>query len=79
MTGVVKLAELANEFYTDVDGFVYWEPSKVLAGGLNAPQLRALANELDRRNAEWQKTIEDYFNGKLEDEPPVSGLDKTQF
>lgn len=56
----IQLVEDKNDFITDVDGFVYWLPSK--SGEYFASHhLRWLADELDRRNEKWQKQINDYF------------------
>jgi hypothetical protein len=56
---LIARAEEQDEFILNVDGyFVYW-PRRV--GYLNAAALRTLADELDRRNAEWDKTVKAYF------------------
>ncbi len=58
-TDIVRKADEAGEFVKDVDGFVYYWPKG--AGTIPAYQLRQLADELDRRNADWEKEINDYF------------------
>jgi hypothetical protein len=55
---IITVAESSDEFVTLEDGFVYYWPSKEHYGALTATELRALADELDRRNAEWQATID---------------------
>lgn len=55
------IAEASKDFVPDVDGFVYFWPER-LNGHLSARQLRIIADELDRRNAPWEKVISDYFN-----------------
>jgi hypothetical protein len=40
------------------DGFEYWFPAIGL-GAYSAHNLRELADELDRRNAAWEKQIKD--------------------
>jgi hypothetical protein len=59
---VIKLSDDRKEFVTDVDGFVYWWPEGAPNGHFAAHHLRWLADELDRRNEEWQKNIDDYFS-----------------
>lgn len=56
---VIKCADGAGEFVPLEDGFVYYWPSG--SGALPAVALRALADELDRRNAAWNAEIEAYF------------------
>jgi len=58
MTDIIaRIPESA--FVTDVDGFiVFWSARR---GGLSANDLRAIADELDRRNAPWAAQIEAYF------------------
>jgi len=46
---------------TAEDGFVYWWPEG-LGGFVAAHNLRKLADELDKRNAVWNKNINDYFD-----------------
>jgi hypothetical protein len=48
--------EQAHDFVTDVDGYVYFAPS-ANGGHLSAWMLRALADELDKRNAPWDAII----------------------
>ena len=55
---VIKLSDDKKEFVTDVDGFVYWWPEGTTSGHLAAFHLRWLADELDKRNEEWQKQVE---------------------
>jgi hypothetical protein len=55
---IITVAESSDEFVTLEDGFVYYWPSKEHYGALTATELRALADELDRRNAAWQATID---------------------
>lgn len=45
-----------SDLIKDVDGFVKFWPQK--AGCLEAHHLRMLADELDKRNADWQKQID---------------------
>ncbi len=59
---IVKLAAERSEFVTDVDGFVYYWPKSDRGGSYAAHHLRQLADELDRRNADWEKQINDYFD-----------------
>lgn len=59
---VIRISDELDEFITDVDGFVYWWPDGSEHGHLSACHLRILADELDRRNAEWQAKINDLFS-----------------
>jgi len=67
MSRMVELAKLRGEFQTLDDGFVYYWPSH-RNGAFSADNLRKLADELDRRNALWEKGIEDYFTEERADE-----------
>ena len=64
MTDAARVIALAEpDFVTAEDGFVVWWPTKV--GGFHeAWSLRAIADELDRRNADWAAQIEAYFSGQ---------------
>lgn len=58
---VTQLIEKAQaDFVVEMDGFVYYAPVAG-RGHFNAWMLRALADELDRRNAAWEAEIEHYF------------------
>ena len=59
MKSVVELAEERKEFIQLEDGFWYWWPS--VKGAVPSHQLLAIAEELDRRNAPWEREIEKYF------------------
>lgn len=50
----------ADDLLQDVDGFYYYFP-KPNGGSLSPWMLRAIADELDRRNAPWDAQIEQYF------------------
>lgn len=52
---VIEVTDARGEFATDVDGFVYYLPSN--SGHLNSDALRILADELDRRNAAWERHL----------------------
>jgi hypothetical protein len=53
---VIRVSDERNEFVTDVDGFVYWWPEGC-NGHLASHHLRWLADELDKRNKDWQDQI----------------------
>lgn len=57
---IVAVSQERGDFITDVDGFVYWRPLQ-RRGHLSAWHLRVLAEELDRRNKDWQDQIDAYF------------------
>lgn len=65
---IVRLVEERKEFMMDVDGYViYWpntEPCTHASGGTtggggaySSYMLRAIADELDRRNAAWDAQV----------------------
>lgn len=53
---VVQKADERGNFVQAEDGFWYYFPTG--SGFLSAWDLRVLARELDRRNAEWQAIID---------------------
>lgn len=59
---ILTLADLRGDFVTGDDGFVVWWPFAGY-GSLTAFDLRALADELDRRNATWEAQIEREIGG----------------
>ena len=56
---VIATCEARKEFEVDIDGFTKWWPAN--RGFLTASDLRTIADELDARNAEWQRTIDEEF------------------
>jgi hypothetical protein len=57
---IIRMADERREFIQLEDGFIYWVPTE--NKGAFAPYiLRILAQEIDRRNAPWQKQIDEYF------------------
>lgn len=56
---IVEIAEESKEFVMLEDGFVYYWPNK--SGAISAHELRALADEIDRRNRDWHDQINEYF------------------
>ena len=54
---VVEQAHKSGDIETLEDGYYYFFPSR--NGGLSAQGLRDVANELDRINAEWDKTVKE--------------------
>jgi hypothetical protein len=54
---IIATCEQAIEFHASDDGFIVWWPA-VNRGYLTSDDLRIIADELDARNAEWQRTIE---------------------
>lgn len=61
MHRAVERATAMRDFITFEDGYVWYWPSGV--GGFNAGELRALADELDRRNAEWNAIVQKEIGG----------------
>jgi hypothetical protein len=53
----------AEAFVRLEDGFLYFAPGE--AGAMSPHFLRAVADELDKRNADWQKMFDSYFSDPL--------------
>lgn len=58
---MIAEVERRGEFVTDVDGFVYYWPSKESQGHLSEYQLIWIFQELEERNKEWNAKIDEYF------------------
>ena len=58
---ILEKIENNKEFVQDVDGFYYWWPEG-LNGYLTPHALRWIADELDRRNKNWEDHIMEYFH-----------------
>ncbi len=71
---MVRLTEERREFIHLEDGYVYFAPTGTPYGAFAAWMLRALADELDRRNAPWEADINRYFDEHPQppDEEPMS-------
>lgn len=57
---LIDKIDTREEFITLDDGFIYYMPEPG-GGALNAWALRAIADELDKRNENWNLKIEQYF------------------
>ena len=53
----------AKDFYTEVDGFYYYDPRG--PGQLSPHELRWIADELDQMNAPWEKQLDEYFKNEV--------------
>jgi hypothetical protein len=53
-----------GEFYREVDGFYYYEPTSN-SGAYSEELLGALLSELQKLNAKWKKEINQYFENEL--------------
>lgn len=62
MANIIEVADKDNEFVMLEDGFYYYWPKG--KGAIPAYQLRLLADELDKRNKEWNDRINEYFSIK---------------
>lgn len=60
---VIRTSDERKEFVMDVDGFIYWWPDGSTRGHMASYHLRWIADEMDRRNADWQKQVDEYFKG----------------
>jgi hypothetical protein len=56
------ISRLEKDFFTEVDGYVYYYPTE--HGYLTAHHLRMIADELDKRNKAWNDEINKYFEEK---------------
>lgn len=61
----IAMSDERKEFVKDVDGYVYWWPDGSQNGHLSSHHLRWIADELDRRNKEWDDNITDFHNDNL--------------
>lgn len=59
---IVAFAHNKGEFETLHDGYQYYWPSAAGGGAFSSWMLRALADELDRLNADWDKQVREYFD-----------------
>lgn len=58
---VIEVLDKRGDLVTLDDGFVcFWPLGN--GGALCSHDLRIVADELDRRNADWEKQINDYFD-----------------
>ena len=57
-----RIADERKEFVHLEDGYVYYWPDG--DGALNPPILRAFADELDRRNTEWDAIVQKEVGGQ---------------
>lgn len=56
----IKVHEDRGDFVIEIDGFVKFWPGE-LPGFLEAHHLRWIADELDAKNKDWNKKIDEYF------------------
>ena len=54
---VVRITAERKEFIYADDGYVVFWPNGSTNGAFDAANLRILADELDRRNEEWDKQV----------------------
>jgi hypothetical protein len=54
---IIAMLDARNEFGPLEDGYIYYWPSPNM-GALASYQLRVIADELDRRNAEWDAQVQ---------------------
>lgn len=63
---IIKNAKDNGEFEKLDDGFHSYWPSPTNHGALTAANLRTLADELDRMNADWERTIKQTLGAQSE-------------
>jgi hypothetical protein len=54
----IALSEQRGDFVTGDDGYVVYWPASRKVGALSPHHLRWLADELDRRNADWDAIVQ---------------------
>jgi hypothetical protein len=54
------VSDFAKDFISLEDGYYYWPPSGQVV--FSADNLRAFADELDRKNKPWDDQVQAYFN-----------------
>jgi hypothetical protein len=59
---VIEVTESRGDFVTAEDGFVYFWPTGSVHGCIASVQLRWLADELDRRNKQWEDQVNAFFS-----------------
>ena len=64
MGDIIKMIDKRGEFVYLEDGFLYYAPEG--KGCISAHELRTIADELDKRNKEWEKQIDEYFRSGFE-------------
>lgn len=67
MKDIIKMADERGEFVYLEDGFLYYAP-EATGGCIAAHELRALADELDRRNKTWEDQVNEYFRNQQRSE-----------
>jgi hypothetical protein len=55
------MSDFAKDFIPLEDGYYYYWP-RPGKGGFSADNLRAIADELDRKNKPWDDQVQAYFN-----------------
>lgn len=55
---IIRMCDEWGEFISLDYGRIYWWPSSSVRGALLALELRAMADELDARNARGEKNLE---------------------
>jgi hypothetical protein len=54
------VSDFAKDFISLEDGYYYYWPHS--GKGFSADNLRAIADELDRKNKPWDDQVQAYFN-----------------
>ena len=62
---IIEKSQERGDFVTGDDGFVIFWPEGQ-RGAFEAWHLRAIANELDRRNESWLKQMNEFFEKQLD-------------
>lgn len=73
---IIRITDERQDFVHDVDGYVYYCPNAT-NGHLSAWMLRALADELDHRNAPWDAQINQYFADNPQPAEPADGMESS--
>lgn len=62
---VIKTIDNNDEFVREVDGYIYYNPTKT-TGFLSSHELRWIADELDLRNKPWNEVTDSFFNSIID-------------
>lgn len=71
---LIERIDRNGQFTKAIDGFVYFAPNGVFGKiGLISPhELREIADELDRRNEEWKKSLTEYMDDKKDSSTEIA-------
>lgn len=70
---VIDVFDERGDFVSEVDGYIYFWPGNIKGSIINvaytSADLRIIADELDKRNASWDKQLKEYFENESNGNP----------